>query len=77
MSNFICEHCGKVIIDTDEGYIKSCEHYPLELKQNKEGDRASIIIGDVGTDSGFGVSVPNNLNHAFFRVLELQGKNDF
>ena len=30
MSSFICEHCGKVILDTSNGYITGCEHYPTD-----------------------------------------------
>jgi len=30
MSSFICEICGKEIIDTLRGYVTACEHYPLE-----------------------------------------------
>lgn len=30
MSNFICPYCGANIIDTDDGYITECEHYPIE-----------------------------------------------
>lgn len=29
MSSFICEKCGKNIIDTLNGYVTGCEHYPL------------------------------------------------
>lgn len=28
MSSFNCETCGKPCIDTPQGYIKGCEHYP-------------------------------------------------
>lgn len=28
MSNFICEKCGAIIVDTPEGYITGCKHYP-------------------------------------------------
>jgi hypothetical protein len=28
MSSFICEFCGKEIIDSPKGYITECEHYP-------------------------------------------------
>ena len=28
MSSFICEKCGKEIIDTPAGYVTGCEHYP-------------------------------------------------
>lgn len=30
MSSFICEYCGAEILDTPNGYITECEHYPLE-----------------------------------------------
>ena len=28
MSNFICEKCGTIIVDTPRGYTTGCEHYP-------------------------------------------------
>lgn len=28
MSSFYCEHCGKAILDTEDGFITGCEHYP-------------------------------------------------
>lgn len=31
MSSFICEKCGAEILDTPNGYITECEHYPMEL----------------------------------------------
>lgn len=30
MSSFNCPSCGTPIIDTELGYITSCEHYPIE-----------------------------------------------
>lgn len=30
MSSFICEHCGALILDTPQGYVTECEHYPME-----------------------------------------------
>jgi hypothetical protein len=32
MSSFVCEKYEKNIIDTPDGYITSCEHYPLKEK---------------------------------------------
>lgn len=29
MSNFVCEICGAACIDSPEGYVTGCEHYPL------------------------------------------------
>ena len=31
MSSFICEKCGAEILDTPDGYITECEHYPMEI----------------------------------------------
>lgn len=30
MSSFQCPECGKNIIDTLNGYVTGCEHYPIE-----------------------------------------------
>jgi len=38
MSSFICEHCGKEIIDTENGYITECEHYPIEERTASKQD---------------------------------------
>jgi len=35
MSSFICPFCGKQILDTPYGYITECEHYPLEMNEEK------------------------------------------
>lgn len=35
MSSFNCEKCDTAIVDTSEGYISECEHYPLEASNNK------------------------------------------
>jgi uncharacterized protein YdhG (YjbR/CyaY superfamily) len=32
MSSFYCEKCGTAILDTLDGYVTFCEHYPLEEK---------------------------------------------
>jgi len=69
MSTMVCEYCGKVIINTDAGYIKSCEHYPVSITVEK--GRSEILIGDINKGNGFGVNVPNNLDFAFNRILEL------
>jgi len=28
MSSFACEYCGTFLVDTPNGYITKCEHYP-------------------------------------------------
>ena len=30
MSNFNCDKCGKGIIDSENGYLNGCEHYPVK-----------------------------------------------
>jgi hypothetical protein len=30
MSSFICADCGAEILDTPQGYITGCPHYPLK-----------------------------------------------
>lgn len=36
MSSFKCEICGTDIIDTPQGYVTGCEHYPLESPAAKQ-----------------------------------------
>jgi hypothetical protein len=39
VSSFHCPECGTAILDTPQGYITGCEHYPPEpfvLKPEKE-----------------------------------------
>jgi hypothetical protein len=31
MSNFICDKCGKECIDSQNGYVTGCEHYPKDM----------------------------------------------
>jgi hypothetical protein len=30
MASFTCEKCGKDILDSPQGYMTGCVHYPLE-----------------------------------------------
>ncbi len=30
MSTFICDKCGTAILDSENGYVTGCEHWPLE-----------------------------------------------
>ena len=32
MSNFKCPECGAVCIDSPNGYVTGCEHYPVDVK---------------------------------------------
>lgn len=45
MSSFYCEHCGKEILDSDNGYITACEHYPFEHTSivKRKSKRAYIV----------------------------------
>ena len=36
MSNFLCEHCCKEIIDSPNGYITECPHHPKEKSKKKK-----------------------------------------
>lgn len=39
MSDFNCEHCGAAILDSRNGYLTECEHYPkTERKERKTLD---------------------------------------
>lgn len=33
MSSFICCKCGTPILDSHEGYISACRHYPIEQRK--------------------------------------------
>lgn len=30
MSSFVCNECGAMILDSEDGYVTECEHWPLE-----------------------------------------------
>jgi len=47
MSSFICESCGKHIIDTDQGYISECEHYPLNKRSKPMSNKWEFFIAGV------------------------------
>lgn len=32
MSNFQCEICGAICVDTPKGYITGCEHHPADTE---------------------------------------------
>jgi hypothetical protein len=38
MSSFICQECNKPIVDTPQGYVTECEHWPLPLPAWKRED---------------------------------------
>lgn len=42
MSNFFCVKCGTEILDSPDGYITECIHYPLPVKQKMKIDREAF-----------------------------------
>ncbi|OHB71850.1 MAG: hypothetical protein A2W23_06270 [Planctomycetes bacterium RBG_16_43_13] len=42
MSNFNCDYCGKAILDSENGYVTECTHYP-----NKEGPTTTTMQRDI------------------------------
>jgi hypothetical protein len=36
MKSFICEYCGKHIIDSPEKYATECRHYPLQNRSERK-----------------------------------------
>jgi len=44
MSSFICEFCGKEIIDTENGYITGCKHYPIEEKYQQLDSKMETLM---------------------------------
>jgi len=44
MSSFFCEFCGKEIIDTENGYITGCKHYPIEEKSQQLDPKMEVLL---------------------------------
>lgn len=44
MSNFNCGYCGTPILDSQEGYITECEHYPIDTPYKKKAQKKEFII---------------------------------
>jgi hypothetical protein len=42
MSNFICEHCGKAILNSPRGYTTECKHYKLKCVNGLSIDKKEI-----------------------------------
>ena len=34
MSSFKCEKCGKTCVDSNDGFISGCKHYPPEIRND-------------------------------------------
>lgn len=49
MSNFSCECCGKVIIDSPSGYITGCEHHPIEPRRLTLAEQVKMARAEVAT----------------------------
>ena len=39
MSNFLCDKCGAVCQDSDDGYISGCNHYPIAIARDANAQR--------------------------------------
>jgi len=39
MSSFKCEKCETDILDSENGYISECKHYPLESKMKSDNKK--------------------------------------
>ena len=50
MSSFICGFCGKEIIDTENGYITGCEHYPIEERPQSLDPKTEALIMAMNKD---------------------------
>lgn len=46
MSNFLCEKCLTYIIDSPEGYVQGCSHYPIEKKCTCSYEHAIKILSE-------------------------------
>jgi 4-hydroxybenzoate polyprenyltransferase len=47
MSNFICDKCGKECINSQDGYVTGCEHYPKDMqivKEQKIQQKLTIVM---------------------------------
>ena len=42
MSSFYCVKCGTAIIDSPNGYITGCEHYPTALQAENKRLREAL-----------------------------------
>lgn len=48
MSSFLCEHCGTEILDSRDGYVTGCIHYPMVMERlSKECAVAAKNLSDV------------------------------
>tara|TARA_R100000808_G_C2135435_1_gene143835 strand:- start:1304 stop:1498 length:195 start_codon:yes stop_codon:yes gene_type:complete len=60
MSNFVCDICGKICIDSryGVGYITGCEHHPVDVKAIQEHQRYLVLDELTGQaqelDMGYG-----------------------
>lgn len=48
MSSFICEYCEAEIVDSPEGYVTECEHYPKERQPTPEELQAQLAMFEDG-----------------------------
>ena len=58
MSNFLCEHCGTEIIDSEQGYITGCEHYKADVSRNLLTKDCQVYTGKCSCPDGQPICVP-------------------
>jgi|WetSurSiteA1Bulk_404760.scaffolds.fasta_scaffold860219_1 hypothetical protein len=45
MSNFVCEKCGKAILEGKNGeYVTGCRHYPIE-RPDDDVEEETVVLG--------------------------------
>ena len=67
MSNFICEKCGKEIIDSPDGYVTGCEHYPVSDLVRLENELNKATLKYV---YGHNTVEQNKANYEMMRISE-------
>lgn len=62
MSNFACEHCGVVQVDSPRGYMEGCHHHPPEDQR--------ITVLDYGAGEFTDIGFYHRPHGAWYRSLE-------
>ena len=70
MSNFICKYCGKIIFDSEVGYVTGCTHYPIE-------DLQKICKLCKYNENGHCLKGKDDLRYNSFSDIHIYGCEDF
>jgi hypothetical protein len=57
MSSHQCPHCEALCIDTEMGYISGCEHYPPDVTNLNEVQRAMV---EEARGRGWYIEIPSS-----------------